>query len=119
MEPIEPQPRVKLSKLRDIGWTLWDPIGLLGPLGSPFGVWSEEDHLSFAGEYDRYLVSAASQIRRGEAEDVVVAYLQGVEMNYMGLGRARDTWKRAAAVVKAIRSEKDLWTWPDAQGRFP
>lgn len=118
MSPIEPQPRVKLSKLRDIGWVLWDPIGLLGPPGSPFGVWSEEDHLSFADEYDRYLVSAASQIRRGEADEIVAAYLQDVEMNHMGLGRGRDTWKRAVAVVKAIRSEKDLWTWPDEQGRF-
>ena len=29
MATASPQPRIKLSKLRDIGWRLWDPIGLL------------------------------------------------------------------------------------------
>ena len=31
MPGLSPQPAAKLSKLRDIGWKLWDPIGLLGP----------------------------------------------------------------------------------------
>jgi len=28
--PLTPPPKIKLSRLRDIGWSKWDPIGLLG-----------------------------------------------------------------------------------------
>jgi len=27
--PLTPPPEIKLSRLRDIGWSKWDPIGLL------------------------------------------------------------------------------------------
>ena len=37
MAPASPQPRIRLSKLRDIGWTLWDPIGLLQEGGQLVG----------------------------------------------------------------------------------
>ncbi|MBB4630217.1 hypothetical protein SAMN04244581_04955, partial [Paracoccus denitrificans] len=53
MTEIATHPRIKLSKLRDIGWSLWDPIGLLDP-ESPAGRWDDEANLSFADEYDSY-----------------------------------------------------------------
>ena len=111
---MKPQPRVKLSKLRDIGWTLWDPIGLL--VGQ--GKWDDEDNLSFADEYDRYLISAASQLRRGIPKTEIVNYLVDIEANYMGLGTVFNSYQRAHAVVEAIQADKDIWTYPDEQGRF-
>lgn len=113
-----PQPRVKLSKLRDIGWNLWDPIGLLGPSGHSPGRWSEKANQRFADEYDNYLISAASQLKQGEPRDQVVSYLVHVEAEYMGLGERPTSRERAEAVVAAILADDSIWTWPDEQGRF-
>ena len=111
---MKPHPRVKLSRLRDIGWSLWDPIGLM-----PKGMfWHHEDHLCFADEYDRYLIQAASQLRRGISDVEVVGYLVSIEINYMGLGEAKNTQERAEKVVAAIKAEDNLWTHPDERGRF-
>jgi hypothetical protein len=108
-----PQPRVKLSRLRDIGWNLWDPIGLLGS-----GKWSDAANQGFEDEYDRYLISAATQLREGEPHNQVVSYLVHVESDYMGLGERRTSRERAEAVVAAILADDRIWTWPDQQGRF-
>ena len=115
MAPLTPPPRIKLSRLRDIGWALWDPIGLLGPDQG----WDDEDCLSFADEYNRYLISAASQLRRGAPDAEVVAELVRVETVHMELRDRDDARDRAQAVVDAIRADDQLWTWPDEQGRFP
>ncbi|SFX12969.1 hypothetical protein [Paracoccus versutus] len=117
MTEIAPQPRIKLSKLRDIGWTLWDPIGLLDPESRP-GRWDDEANLSFADEYDSYLIAAASQLRRGTPRDEVVAFLVEIETEHMGMGDNPSARPRAEAVVEAILADDRIWTWPDAQGRF-
>lgn len=114
MAPLTPPPRIKLSRLRDIGWSLWDPIGLLGPDQR----WDDEDCLHFADEYDGYLIAAASQLRRGASEADVVAELVWVEKIHMGLGESDDSRERAQAVVDAIHADDQLWTWPDEKGRF-
>lgn len=110
-------PRLKLSKLRDIGWSLWDPIGLLSTDGSFSGKWTDEANSGFADEYDNYLASAASQLRRGEPCVQVVKYLVNVEANYMALGEGPTSQERAEAVVAAILADDSIWTWPDEQGR--
>lgn len=107
------QPRVKLSKLRDIGWNLWDPIGLLES-----GNWRDEANQGFADEYDGYLISAASRLRQGEPRNQLVSYLVQVEAEYMGLGERPTSIERAEAVVAALLSDDTLWTFPDEQGRF-
>ncbi|MFC4669770.1 hypothetical protein ACFO5X_14495 [Seohaeicola nanhaiensis] len=113
-------PRVKLSKLRDIGWNLWDPIGLLDSDEVSQGEWDDENCEAFANEYDRYLVHAASQLRRGELTEKVVDYLVDIETSHMGLGESLTSRQRAEAVVEAIQAAGDsIWTWPDEQGRFP
>jgi hypothetical protein len=118
MTEISPQPKVKLSKLRDIGWGHWDPIGLMTPNGFFPGKWDKEPNLSFADEYDSYLISAASQLRRGTPRETVIEYLIEIETHHMGLGENADTRQRAEAVVSAIFADPAIWTWPDEQGRF-
>lgn len=117
MTEIAPHPRIKLSKLRDIGWSLWDPIGLLDP-ESPTGRWDDEANLSFADEYDSYLIAVASQLRRGTSRDEVVAFLVEIETRHMAMGDSPSARPRAEAVVEAILADETIWTWPDAQGRF-
>ena len=107
--PLTPPPKIKLSRLRDIGWSKWDPIGLLAD-GQK---WDDEDCQPFADEYDSYLLHAAGQLRRGEPEENVVSYLVDIEANCMGLGRAPGAAARAKEVVAAIQADQELWTYPD------
>ncbi|MDP0927623.1 hypothetical protein Q0601_10600 [Paracoccus onubensis] len=118
MTKLSPQPRVKLSRLRDIGWAYWDPIGLLGPEGLHPGKWDDDANLPFADEYDSYLVSAASQLRRNVPREQVVDYLVRAETQDMCLPKTPTAQARAEAVVAAILADRELWTWPDEQGRF-
>jgi hypothetical protein len=109
MPPLESPPKIKLSKLRDIGWSLWDPIGLL----SPGQRWEDEDCLLFADEYDTYLLEAAGLLRRGAAESEIVDYLVRVEADGMD-GQRPDMRDRAQAVVDAIQKDGELWIDPEA-----
>lgn len=118
MIKMNPHPRLKLSKLRDIGWNLWDPIGLLSSGGIVFGRWTDEANRGFADEYDAYLISAASQLRRGEPSSKVIRYLVDIEANSMALGESSSSRERAEAVVEAILNDDSIWTWPDEKGRF-
>ena len=59
------RPKIRLSRLRDIGWTTWDPIGLLGQ----DQLWED---ISYADEYDSYLLRAAGMLRRKEPKKNVV-----------------------------------------------
>ena len=117
MSKLPPNPRVKLSILRDIGWEKWDPIGLL-PMVGEGSKWDHPDNLHFANEYDRYLVSAASQLRRGADAEDIINYLIRIEADHMGMGIGPSTRPRAKSVVKAILSVSNLWTWPDENGKF-
>jgi hypothetical protein len=83
-------PKFKLSRLRDIGWSEWDPIGLKGIEGA-------ED------EYDAYLLQAAGRLWNGESEEDVASYLAGIEADHMGLGHGFGIKSRARATVKAIQ----------------
>jgi hypothetical protein len=103
--PAEPRNKglfspLKLSCLRDIGWTEWDPIGLL-PAGH---LW--EDYPEFADEYDRYLLEVVSRLRRDWSVSDAAAYLLWVASEHMGLGkRAQQT--NAEATAKAIKAYLD------------
>jgi hypothetical protein len=100
--------KVRLSYLRDIGWSLWDPIGILPEDKN----WKDEP---FADEYDSYLLQVAGQLRRGEDRKKVVDYLVHIETVHMGLGAASGTRARAEEVVTAIENEPRIWT--DASGK--
>ena len=106
--PLTPRPKLKLSRLRDIGWSIWDPIGLMGSKSN----WDDEDCQSFADEYDNYLMQAAGQLLRGVADSQVVEYLVQIESEHMGLGVRTGSRARAEQVVAAIHSDKEIWTRP-------
>lgn len=102
-----PPPKTKLSRLRDIGWSTWDLIGLLS-IGSR---WDEADNQSFADEYDSYLIEAAGRLRRGASDIDVIGYLMSIETDHMGLGAQSDAHARARSLVTAIRADAELWAY--------
>ncbi len=93
-----PRPPLRLSRLRDIGFALWDPIGLL----PPGETW--EGHPA-ADEYDAYLARATSMLRDGASDDECVRYLLDIEVGHMGLTGTSPpgSAERLAQVVSALR----------------
>lgn len=91
-------PKVKLSRLREISWSLWDPIGLR-ELSD--GEW--QDGGGCADEYDGYLLQVVGRLRRGDPAAEVAAYLEDTEVGHIGLTRSPSTSLRATATVEAIR----------------
>ncbi len=83
-------PTFKLARLREIGWSLWDPIGLNDLEGRP------DD------EYDQYLLQAAAKIWSGAPENEVGAYLAIIQSDYMGLGQVAGAQERISEVVRAL-----------------
>ncbi|MCA3692553.1 hypothetical protein [Aquidulcibacter sp.] len=96
------QPKIRLSRLRDIGWRFWDPIGLAGAEGA----WEDS---AAADEYDGYLLTVAAMIKRGESNDSAVKHLIWAESEHMGLGLRIDTQARADATIAAIHADDQLW----------
>lgn len=95
-------PKIRLSRLRDIGWRCWDPIGLAGIDGG----WEN----SPAGdEYDGYLLKVAGMVRSDEGDDAAAQHLVWAESENMGLGIDASTQARAEATIAAIRSDDQLW----------
>jgi hypothetical protein len=93
----------QLSRLRDIGFRYWDPIGILSPSES----WVNHPA---ADEYDEYLMEAASLIRRGTPVSDAARRLIDIQSDHMGLPVGPDEKRRAeeaAAAVKAYVDELD------------
>ena len=82
----------QLSRLREIGWSKWDPIGLGG---------LDEDRP--AGEYDGYLLQAAGRLWSGGSDEEVAAFSVKVETDHMGLSAVPGMDARALRVVGALR----------------
>ena len=73
-------PKIGVSELREIGWALWDPIGLREvDGGAPEGA---ED------EYDTYLMRVAGMLINGRGISAAAGYLAAIESDHMGLGVA-------------------------------
>jgi len=86
-----------LLRMREIGWNLWDPVGLL-PEGAD---WTTQ---SFIDEYDVYLVRIAVGLTAGWSPQQAIAYLVQVEVEAMGLGLRPTTEARAVSTVTALRT---------------
>jgi len=82
---------VKLSRLRDIGWAEWDPIGLSD------GSWPEHG----ADEYDRYLMKAFALVRE-QGRVAAADYLLDVTVDYMGLRKSSGAKRRAEHTARAL-----------------
>jgi hypothetical protein len=89
---MPPRPTFNLERLREIGWSKWDPLGVSGPdRGWP------------SDEYDTYLLQAAGQLWNGWTDEAVATYLARVEAEDMGLTAITGIHSRALNVAKAIR----------------
>ena len=84
------RPNFKLSRLREIGWARWDPIGLRGTAGQP------DD------EYDSYLLQAAGRLWNGASQQDIADYLVNIETEHMGLSDATGVYERARDVALAL-----------------
>lgn len=89
--------KIQLSRLREIGWSLWDPIGLRA-----LGEDDWRDGGACADEYDSYLLQVTGMLRRAEPAAHAAAYLETVETERMGLTRNDTTRARAQATIAAI-----------------
>tara|TARA_R110000824_G_scaffold28191_1_gene95033 strand:+ start:328 stop:663 length:336 start_codon:yes stop_codon:yes gene_type:complete len=95
------KPKIELSKLRDIGWEFWDPIGL------------KEDREDIEDEYDTYLLRAAGMIWHKTPPEDVIAYLLAIEQDYMGMpDRGSD-----AATITVAKIQSYLKTLEVAAGK--
>ena len=85
------RPKFKISKLREIGWSEWNPIGL-----------DREKYTE--DEYDSYLLQAAGRLRTGASTEEVATYLVDVERDHMGLGagNVEAVYDRARKVAEAL-----------------
>jgi len=83
---------VRLSRLREIGWRLWDPIGLAELEGA--------SRWEVADEYDQYLLHVADMVRAGASVDEAAAYLVDIASEHMGLSYVDP--RAAAATARAI-----------------
>ncbi len=89
---------ISLSCLRQIGWKLWDPIGL-----APNGSAPDEGCVD---EYDRYLLHVVGMISSGRSEDEATAYLIGIESEAMGMSfvNAQAAAATSHAIVEYVTS---------------
>lgn len=87
---------ITLSRLRDIGWKEWDPIGLLtaGESG---------EQKPFADEYDDYLHKVVADFRSGRPLAEAVEYLLCIEREHMALGTRLGQKARAEATARSIQ----------------
>ena len=100
------RPKIDIDRLREIGWSLWDPIGL----NETMGVWKGQP---FEDEYDSYLVRAAEMLRNNRTAGEVVDYLFFIETEHMGLGVGTHEVglrEKLSRVVQAISQDPSIWS---------
>ncbi len=98
-------PNVDFDRLREIGWSHWDPIGLLGVTGG----WKGQP---YEDEYDRYLYNASQMLKNNCSVADVADYLFLVQSQYMQIGpkEITDTIRaKLIGVAQAISDDKHIW----------
>lgn len=81
--------QVNLSRLREIGWSTWNPIGLTCPPATP------------ADEYDTYLMHVARLLMEGCTISDAAAYLRQVAEEQMGVPADTDAATNTCAAISA------------------
>ncbi len=98
-------PKVQLSKLRAIGWNMWDPIGMRDLV-------SEDLRSGPVDEYDGYLLKVVSLLSHGHPLTDAANYLEQIASDHMGLGHSPEHIPAAETTVSAIAEY--LLSLPDA-----
>jgi hypothetical protein len=91
--------KISLSRLIDIAWSFWDPIGYAGIEGT-------SEHPPPAHEYDPYLRHVVSLLENGNRIDEAVAYLIEIESEHMGFS-SPNMRERAIKTVEEVREYLD------------
>ena len=102
-------PDIDFNRLREIGWSLWDPIGLLSLREGWKGA-------SYEDEYDRYLYNSAQMLKNNCSVDDVADYLFLIQSRYMGMGPKesdRAIHTRLVGVALAISEDQLIWKTAD------
>jgi hypothetical protein len=91
---------IQISRLREIGWSKWDPIGLKDVVQQSDAV---------ASEYDSYLLHVAGLLKRGHTEAEAIEYLLAIATKHMGLpiadrGAAESTVRAIKDYIESITS---------------
>lgn len=92
---MKSHPAVKISALREIGWTYWDPIGLRGMVNDDYTQGPVD-------EYDSYLLSAFGKLVNGKSDSEVSSYLADIASNHMGLGSVDDFHQSSKRTVSKL-----------------
>ncbi|MEP4979438.1 hypothetical protein [Ascidiaceihabitans sp.] len=101
-------PKININRLREIGWSLWDPIGLNQTMGG----WKGRP---FEDEYDTYLAKAAGMLRNNSDFAEVVDYLFFIQSQHIGMGPKEIDLRirtKLLAVVQAISDDPLIWCEP-------
>jgi hypothetical protein len=85
------RPKIELARLREIGWSKWDPIGLREAIPH----WQSP----CPDEYDRYLRKAAGMLWAGESETKVADYLTRSAVADIGVSPNRAAATATAAAL--------------------
>ena len=102
-------PNVDFDRLREIGWSLWDPIGLSGVTEG----WRGEP---YEDEYDRYLYNAARMLKNNCTVDEVADYLFLIQSQYMQIGPKQIDGTIRAKLIRvalAISDDSQIWKNPE------
>ena len=83
-----------LAALREIGWSVWDPIGLSAERANCVD--------ECVDEYDGYLLAASGKLANGASEDKVADYLVFIENGHMGMPKSDTARNRAFTTARRI-----------------
>ena len=98
----EPYRVERRRKLRDLGFGIWDPIGLL----DAGETWEGQP---FCDEYDHYLATISARLYRRQTEKKIAEWVVKVEAEDMSLVTDTNSLCRARKLVSAIKADPDLW----------
>ena len=86
--------QVSLGRLREIGWSVWNPIGLAGPPATP------------ADEYDAYLTHVTDMLLAGAGVEAGASYLTRVAEEQMGVVANPEAARATSAAIRACLDER-------------
>jgi hypothetical protein len=84
-----------INALRELGWSLWDPIEILVTKTTWRGT-------AFEDEYDTYLIEMQNMARRGLQVEELTNYAINIVDEWMELGRNDEVEARSRNLAQAV-----------------